>query len=109
MKFKLADYLLTRASTISWSTNEKKIAFSHTTNSGVELWLLMSLPQSDSTYRRQSQSLETLLAGIATTKHFSKNAAKKQSCFTRKKNLPTGPIVSNATGTISQTGPIKIY
>jgi hypothetical protein len=27
----------------------------------------------------------------------------KQSCFTkRKKNLPTGPIVSNATGTISQ-------
>jgi hypothetical protein len=26
-----------------------------------------------------------------------------------KKNLPTGPIVSNATGTISQTEPIKIY
>jgi hypothetical protein len=28
---------------------------------------------------------------------------QKQSCFTkRKENLPTGPIVSNATGTISQ-------
>jgi hypothetical protein len=53
MKFKLADLPNPRISNISWSTNEKKIAF-HILQIQ-ELGLLMSLPQSDSTYRRQSQ------------------------------------------------------
>jgi hypothetical protein len=60
-----------RISNISWSTNEEN-CFSHTTNSGVELWLLMSLPQKrlNLPKTKSTLTLETLLAGIATTKTF---------------------------------------
>jgi hypothetical protein len=33
----------------------------------------------------------------------------RAALLNEKKNLPTGPIVSNATGTFLKTGPIKIY
>lgn len=95
-----------RISNISWSPNEKKIAFTHTTEKGVELWIL---------------DTETRAAKKLTADHLNANLGmpftwyrNSESLLVRvlpknrpilldeKKNLPTGPIVSNSDGKVSQ-------
>jgi hypothetical protein len=102
-KNEIADYLPTRASAISRGQQmRRKLLFTYykfrcRTVVDVASAKRLNLPKTKSTL-----TLETL-SWKRQRKHFSKNAAKKQSCFTkRKENLPTGPIVSNATGTISK-------
>lgn len=95
-----------RITNISWSPNEKKIAFTNTTTSGVELWVL---------------DVETAQATKLTEANVNANLGKplnwlsdNQTLLVRllpknraalidsKKDLPKGPTVSTSDGSKSQ-------
>jgi dipeptidyl aminopeptidase/acylaminoacyl peptidase len=91
---------------ISWSQNEKKIAFTHTTATGVELWVIdvMTASAKKITEAVLNANLgnpfnwmndnETLLA-----KMLPKN---RPALIDSKKDLPKGPTVSTGDGSVSQ-------
>lgn len=95
-----------RISNLSWSPNEKKIAFSHTTATGVELWVIdvATAKATKLTSANVNANLgnpfswfkdnETILV-----KMLPKNRA---ALLDSKKDLPLGPIISNADGSKSQ-------
>ncbi len=91
---------------ISWSQNEKKIAFTHTTATGVELWIIdvMTASAKKITEAVLNANLgnpfnwmndnETLLV-----KMLPKN---RPALIDSKKDLPKGPTVSTGDGSVSQ-------
>ncbi|NHM00929.1 S9 family peptidase [Flavobacterium difficile] len=91
---------------ISWSPNEKKIAFTNTTKAGVELWIVdvVSATASKITSDNLNANLgspfnwmndnETLLVKV-----LPKN---RKPLIDEKKSLPKGPTVSTADGSKSQ-------
>ncbi len=95
-----------RISNLSWSPDDRKIAFSNTTNSGVALWVVdvasakaMQLTENNvnanlgnpfSWYNDNTSILVKMLP------------ENRPALLDEKKNLPTGPIVSNANGSVSQ-------
>lgn len=91
---------------VNWSPNEKKIAFTNTTNSGVELWIIdvVSATATKITSDNLNANLgspfnwmndnETLLVKV-----LPKN---RKPLIDEKKNLPKGPTVSTADGSKSQ-------
>jgi dipeptidyl aminopeptidase/acylaminoacyl peptidase len=95
-----------RISNMSWSPNDKKISFSHSTNTGVQLWVVdvASAKATKLTEATVNANLgnpfnwfndnETILV-----KMLPKNRAV---LLDAKKDLPTGPIISNANGSKSQ-------
>ncbi|MFV8440649.1 prolyl oligopeptidase family serine peptidase [Flavobacterium sp. LB2P44] len=95
-----------RISNIAWSPNDKKILFSHTTATGVELWFIdvASAKATKLTAATVNANLgnpfswmndnETILV-----KMLPKN---RIALLDAKKDLPTGPIISNADGVKSQ-------
>ncbi|PWA06085.1 alpha/beta hydrolase family protein [Flavobacterium laiguense] len=95
-----------RISNIVWSPNDKKILFSNTITTGVELWVL------DVASAKATKLTEaTLNANLGTpfswfndnetilVKMLPKNRA---ALLDSKKDLPTGPITSNSEGAKSQ-------
>ena len=95
-----------KISNIAWSPDEKKIAFSHTTATGVELWVLdiasaKATRLTDATvnanmggpfsWYRDNQSL--------LVKMLPKN---RPALIDSKKDLPKGPTVSTSDGSKSQ-------
>ncbi|MDQ6472136.1 prolyl oligopeptidase family serine peptidase [Flavobacterium sp. LHD-80] len=95
-----------KISNISWSPNDKKILFSHTTATGVELWILDVATASATKLTEGTVNAnlgnpfnwfsdnETILV-----KMLPKN---RQPLLDAKKDLPTGPIISNTSGEKSQ-------
>ena len=93
-------------SNISWSPNDSKIAFTHTAATGVELW---TIDVALATAKKVTEA--TLNANIGSpyvwmkdnttllVKMLPKNRA---ALLDPKKDLPTGPIISNADGSKSQ-------
>ena len=91
---------------IQWSPNDKKILFSHTTNSGVELWFL-----DVATAKATKLTEATVNANIGNPfSWFSDNETilvkmlpkNRKPLLDSKKDLPTGPIISNTSGSKSQ-------
>jgi len=95
-----------RISNISWSPSEKKIAFSNTTNSGVELWVIdiASAKATQLTEDNVNANLGNPFSWFSDNENILVKMLPKNraALLDEKKNLPLGPIVSNATGTISQ-------
>jgi dipeptidyl aminopeptidase/acylaminoacyl peptidase len=95
-----------RIANISWSPNEKKIAFTHTTNTGVELWVIdvITVTAKKLTSDNLNANLgspfnwindnETLLIKV-----LPKN---RPALVDSKKDLPKGPTVSVSDGSKSQ-------
>lgn len=95
-----------KISNISWSQNEKKIAFTHTTKTGVELWVMDVISASakkitDANLNANMGSPfnwmkdnETLLIKV-----LPKN---RPTLIDSKKDLPQGPTVSTSDGSKSQ-------
>lgn len=95
-----------RISNITWSPNDKKILFSNTISTGVELWVLdvasaQATKLTDATVNANLgnpfnwfSDNETILV-----KMLPKN---RPALLDAKKDLPTGPIISNADGAKSQ-------
>jgi dipeptidyl aminopeptidase/acylaminoacyl peptidase len=96
----------TRLSNISWSPDEKKIAFTNTTNSGVELWIIDVATASAKKITSDNLSAnlgspyswmndnQTLLVKV-----LPKN---RPALINEKKDLPKGPTVSVSDGSKSQ-------
>ena len=91
---------------LSWSPDEKKLAFTNTTEKGVELWILNL-----ETRTAKKISNDNLNANLGSPFVWLKNSqelivrklpANRPALLNEKKNLPTGPIVSNADGKVSQ-------
>jgi len=95
-----------KISNILWSPNDKKILFSHTAATGVELWVL-DVATANATKLTEATvnanlgnpfswflDNETILV-----KMLPKN---RQPLLDAKKDLPTGPIISNTSGEKSQ-------
>jgi dipeptidyl aminopeptidase/acylaminoacyl peptidase len=95
-----------RISNLSWSTNEKKIAFSNTTNSGVELWVVdvASAKATKLTEDNVNANLGNPFSWFSDNENILVKMLpqNRADLLDEKKNLPTGPIVSNASGSISQ-------
>ena len=95
-----------RISNISMSPNEKKIAFTHTTNLGVELWVL-DVETAKATRLTEAIINATMGNPISwltdnenlLVRLLSKN---KAALIDTKKDLPKGPTVSMSDGSISQ-------
>lgn len=91
---------------ISWSPNEKKIAFTHTTDKGVELWVI-----DVATTQAKKLSTATVNANLDTPFIWFKDSENLLVKFLPKnrpallvagKDLPTGPIISNSGGVVSK-------
>ncbi|MDD4747572.1 MAG: prolyl oligopeptidase family serine peptidase [Salinivirgaceae bacterium] len=91
---------------ISWSPNDTKIAFTHTAETGVELWVIdvataKAKKLTDATLNsnlgspfRWTKDNETLLVKMI--------PADRKPLIDQSKSLPTGPIISVAEGQESQ-------
>ncbi|MBF4492828.1 S9 family peptidase [Flavobacterium sp. JLP] len=91
-----------KISNIQWSPNDKKILFSHTTAIGVELWVLdvataAAVKLTDATVNANLGNPFNWLLDNETilVKMLPKN---RQPLLDSKKDLPTGPIISNTSG-----------
>ncbi|MEN2400399.1 prolyl oligopeptidase family serine peptidase [Flavobacterium sp. MC2016-06] len=91
-----------KISNILWSPNDKKILFSHTTTSGVELWVIdvataVATKLTDATVNANLGNPFNWLSDNETilVKMLPKN---RQPLLDSKKDLPTGPIISNTSG-----------
>jgi dipeptidyl aminopeptidase/acylaminoacyl peptidase len=91
-----------KISNIQWSPNDKKILFSHTTATGVELWVLdvataAAVKLTDATVNANLGNPFSWLLDNETilVKMLPKN---RQPLLDSKKDLPTGPIISNTSG-----------
>ncbi|WMW81133.1 prolyl oligopeptidase family serine peptidase [Undibacterium cyanobacteriorum] len=91
---------------ISWSPNEKKIAFTNTTDKGVELWMIDVA--SAKAKKLVDAKLNANLGSPYTWFKDSENLlvktlpAKRPALIDASKDLPTGPITSNSSGSASQ-------
>lgn len=93
-------------SNIAWSPDETKVAFTNTTATGVELWIL-----DVATAKATKLTEANLNANIGSPFNWYKDSqnllvrfipANRPALIDAKKNLPTGPIVSMADGKVSQ-------
>ena len=95
-----------RISYMSFSPDEKKLAFTNTTKNAVELWILDLA--SNTAKKISNQPLNANLGSPYVWMSDSENLLIKQIPSNRnplideKQNLPTGPTVSNSDGKVSQ-------
>ena len=95
-----------RISNIAWSPDDTKISFSHTTATGVELWVI---EVASAKAKKLTEAMVNANIGnpfswlndnaTILVKMLPKNRA---ALLDAKKDLPTGPIISNADGAKSQ-------
>jgi dipeptidyl aminopeptidase/acylaminoacyl peptidase len=91
---------------ISWSPDYKKIAFTHTTQTGVELWVLDVA--NNSAKKMTEPLLNANMGNPMSWYHDSENIlirtlpATKTGLINILKNVPTGPTVSSSDGSKSQ-------
>ncbi|MBN8642310.1 MAG: prolyl oligopeptidase family serine peptidase [Flavobacteriales bacterium] len=95
-----------RIANVSWSPNETKIAFTHTTNSGVELWVIDVVTAS-----AKKITSDNLNANLGSPFNWMKDnetllvkvlPKNRPALVDIKKDLPKGPTVSISDGSKSQ-------
>ncbi|RTY93375.1 S9 family peptidase [Flavobacterium sp. GT3R68] len=95
-----------RISNLLWSPNDKKILFSHTTNTGVELWVLDVA--SAKAVKLTEANVNANMGNPFSWYNDNENILVKMlpknraALLDAKKDLPTGPIISNTDGAKSQ-------
>ncbi len=94
-----------KISNLSWSPNETKVAFSNTTASGVELWIL-DVASAKATKLTEANLNANLGNPFSWFKNGEAILAKmlpqnRAALLDQKKDLPKGPIVSTSEGKVS--------
>ncbi|MDP5101836.1 MAG: prolyl oligopeptidase family serine peptidase [Nonlabens sp.] len=95
-----------RITNISWSPDYKKIAFTHTAQTGVELWVIDVV--SMSAKKLTEPILNANMGSPVSWYKDSENMlvrtlpSSKAALISTLKNVPAGPIVSSSSGTVSQ-------
>ena len=91
---------------ISWSPNDEKIAFSHTTATGVELWIIdvATANATKLTEAKLNANLGNPFTWYSDSEHILMKMLpqNRATLLDTKKDLPAGPIISNADGKKSQ-------
>lgn len=90
---------------VSWSPDERKIAFTHTTSKGIELWVI-----DVATASAKKITSDNLNANLGSPYMWKDNATllimqlpdNRPALVDQKKDLPTGPTVSVSDGKKSQ-------
>lgn len=91
---------------ISWSPNEKFISFTNTTSTGVQLWVIEV-----ATAKASKLTDANLNANMGNPVSWFKNnetllvktlPSKKDALIDAKKDIPTGPTISESEGKVSQ-------
>lgn len=95
-----------KISNYSMSPDEKKLAFSHTTATGVELWVL-DLASAQATKLTDAQANANMgnpFSWFSDSQHILVRMLPKNrpALIDDKKSLPSGPIISVGDGTVSQ-------
>lgn len=89
-----------------WSPNQKMIAFTHTAKTGVELWVLdvASAKASRLTDARVNANMWSPVKWFSDNKSILVRMlpSDKKALIDPKKDLPAGPIISTADGSVSQ-------
>lgn len=95
-----------RISNLSTSINQKKIAFSNTTSTGVELWVIdvASAQATQLTEAKVNANMGNPFSWFTDNEHILVRMLVKNrpALIDEKKDLPTGPIVSSGDGSVSQ-------
>lgn len=95
-----------KISNYAMSPDEKKMAFSHTTATGVELWIidLTTAKASKITEANLNANMGSPYSWFKDSEHLLVRVLPKNrpALLDEKKNLPTGPIVSVGDGSVSQ-------
>ena len=95
-----------RISNLSTSINQKKIAFSNTTSTGVELWVIdvASAQATQLTEATVNANMGNPFSWFTDNEHILVRMLVKNrpALIDEKKDLPTGPIVSSGDGSVSQ-------
>lgn len=95
-----------KLSNFAWSKDEKKIAFSHTTASGVELWVvdIATAQATRLTEARVNANMGSPFSWFADNSSLLVRMipANRPALIDSKKDLPKGPIVSTSTGAKAQ-------
>jgi dipeptidyl aminopeptidase/acylaminoacyl peptidase len=95
-----------KLSNFSWSPNEEKIAFTHTTKTGVELWVLdlASATANKLTEANVNANLGNPINWYSDSKAVLLRMlpSNRIALIDRKKELATGPTVSESDGVASQ-------
>lgn len=90
----------------AWSPDQTKMAFTHTTEQGVELWIL-------NTTTKTAQKLTEAVLNANVGRPFTwftdsqkllirSLPANRPKLIDQSKDMPTGPVVSNTSGRVSQ-------
>ena len=96
-----------RITNVSWSPNEKKIAFTNTTNQGVELWVI-----DVATANAKKLTSDNLNANLGSPYNWMKDnetllvkvlPKNRPALIDSNKDLPKGPTVSTSDGSKSQS------
>lgn len=97
---------MARFSYVTWSPDEKKIAFCHTTKQGVELWIIdMATAQASKlTESVLNANLGSPFTWFMDSKHLlvRQIPVNKSNLINSKSELPTGPAVSVSDGAKAQ-------
>jgi len=95
-----------RISNLSMSINQKKIAFSHTTTNGIELWVIdvATVQATKLTDATVNANMGNPFSWFTDNEHILVRMLVKNrpTLIDIKKDLPTGPIVSSGDGNVSQ-------
>lgn len=95
-----------RISNVSWSPNEKKIVFTHTTNTGVELWVLdiETAQATKLTEAMVNANMGNPISWLTDNQTLLVRMLPKNrpALIDTKKDLPKGPTVSTSDGSKSQ-------
>ncbi|MBA4153391.1 prolyl oligopeptidase family serine peptidase [Flavobacterium sp.] len=95
-----------KISNLSMAPNQKKIAFSHTTNTGVELWIIdvVSAQATKLTEAIVNANMGNPFSWFADSESILVRmlVQNRPALIDVKKDLPTGPTVSTSDGNVSQ-------
>lgn len=91
---------------LTWSPNEKKIAFTHTTSNAVELWVIdvASAQAKRLSTAKLNANLDNPFIWFKDSENLLVKVLPKNrpALLDSSKDLPTGAIISNADGSVSQ-------
>lgn len=95
-----------RIAFVTWSPDETAVAFTHTTSSGVELWML---ELKTATAKRLTEAVVNAVAGsplnwFSDNRHLLIRLLPNElpALIDQSKELPTGPVVAESDGSTSQ-------
>ncbi len=95
-----------KISYLNFSPDEKKVAFTNTTGNAVELWILDLATNTAKKISKQplNANLGSPFVWMADSQRLivKQIPANRSELIDEMKNLPTGPIVSNSDGKVSQ-------